>query len=923
MDREGKPGNMKNSRLNYRIILVILAVAVICGVGISFAVGTAITDLTVSPEPVKIGSGTYIQYTLAQDAKIYINIYNETGDLVKNLLNGTSKLAGTLTQTWDGKDKNGVLVADGNYRITVEAKDTAGAQIGYMEKTVKAARLPAISSVTDTPDPFNPVLGEQSTIKYTLSSNAMVTVTIVKNYITVRTIVLNVPQAAGVQTVLWDGRDDSGNLLADGPVTYQIDAVSPTEPTFKTTYKGTATVEKDNPAITGLAVNPNPLKIAGGSLSISYILSEDAKVTLKIVDSTGATVRTLLNAAAKKSGSNTTSWDGKNDSAVYVPEGNYSAVISAVDYANKPSGEQAITFTAGYLPAISGFSANPSIFNPEDPTTPETAVQYTISRDAVVTVEILNGYNHVKTIIDSELKPAGTYSLTWDGRYDTGNIAGDADYTVQITAVSPTVGTFSSKYKGTVTVEKGAPGITDVKLTPEPFKLGAGNLSVSYSLTENSAVYINVYRGDVLVKQLVNGTSRNTGVNTTSWNGKDEAGSNVPEGIYTVTIKAIDRFGNWDQAQNNVTCGYLPAVSGLSIVPSPFNPVLDVNAVVYFNLSYEAKVTLSILSGSTAVRTISVGTLPAGSGYAAWDGKNDAGAQVADGSYTYQIEAVSPTVDTFKSTAKGTVTVEADKPRLTDVSVSPSIAKIGSSATITYTVSEPAVISGQVLKAQDRTVVRDLAPVTKNAGGTYTLTWDTKDNLGNPATTGSYIVTLTALDNSGKTGSGEAGFQAAAVPVISNAVADPAVVDLAVASQTVISYTVSEDSVASVKLYNSAGSLVRTLCSFKSVPTGQDAVLWDCKNSTGALVTGIFTYKIDANSALGNFRAQQVTGTIEVTGTPPPPPPSCTSCHTTFPPAQTVPGTNAAAIQTARSKIMQFNSILFFSLMSGTPSVEC
>lgn len=886
MDYEGKLNSKKITRWNYRIILVILTVAVLCGVGIAFAVGDAVTGLSVTPEPVKIGTNAYIQFTLAQDAKVSINIYKDTGEHVRTLWNSLSKLAGAQIQGWDGKDKNLVLVTDGYYKIAVEAKDAAGNQIGYAEKTVKAARQPAISSVTDTPDPFNPALGEQSAINFSLSTDALVTVSIIKNYSTIRTVVANEPRTAGVQTVNWDGKDSSGNLVADGPVTYQIVAANPSEPTFKSTVSGTAIVEKDDPSITGFSITPDPLKISSNNMTIMYNLSEDAKVTLKIVDSNGATVKTILNAVAKKAGFNSSAWDGKNDAGIYISEGTYSVVVSAVDYANKPSGEQAKTFKAGYHPAISGFSATPSMFNPDDLAT--TTISYAISRDALVTVEIFNGYSKVATLADNVLQSAGTQTFTWDGKVN-GVAVGDADYTVQINAVSPTVNTFFSTYKGIVTVEKGAPGITGVTLSPEPYKLGVNaNLSIIYNLTENSNVYINVYRGDVLVRRLVDGVSKLTGMNSATWNGKDDAGNDVPEGQYTVTIMGVDRFGKSDQAQGNVNCGYQPALGTVSVTPVTYNPLDNVNAVVYYNLSNEAKVTLTILKGTIPVRTINAGVKPVGTGYVAWNGKDDAGNVVADGPYTYQLDAVSQVVDFFKSTFKGSITVESRGPVLSDLMLSPLTAKIGTNTYLKYTLSEPAIVTGQILKAGDRSVVRDLPAENKTAGGMYTVTWDTKDNLGALVTTGSYIMKFDAVDNFGKTTSAELGFQAAAVPVISNFYAAPADVDVSISGETMINYTVSENSMVSIKVFDANNTLIRILATFKSVPAGSDAVLWDSKNSLGAVVTGVFTAKIDASSEIGYFKAATASVAINVTGTPPAPPPSCVDCHQTFPQAHPV-----------------------------------
>jgi len=186
-------------------------------------------------------------------------------------------------------------VPDGNYRFTAEARDTTEAVIGFMEFTALGARQPVISNVSDTPDPFDPTTaGQQADITYTISSNAKVTVTILNGYIPVKTLIAEETKTAGTHSISWDGTNDAGQTGGDGVYTYQIDAVSPLVSSFKSTFKGYTTMEAAVPQITNFSAYPDPLKISSTSMTVRYTLSENAKVTLKVVDSAGMPVRTLL-----------------------------------------------------------------------------------------------------------------------------------------------------------------------------------------------------------------------------------------------------------------------------------------------------------------------------------------------------------------------------------------------------------------------------------------------------------------------------------------------------------------------------------------------------------------------------------------------------------------------------------------------------
>jgi len=885
-------GRSRYAKAGVAVLLLLISMAALMyGVSDSaIAVENQVTGLTVSPDPIRLGSSIYIQYSVGQEVFVNLTVYKDSGEHVRTLINNVKKIAGTYFQGWDGKDKNGILVPDGNYRFVVEAKDLTGSPAGSMEKNLVAGRYPGVSNISDSPDPFSPTNNGQSTISYTLSSNALVTVTIKNGYYPVRTLTASEPKAAGNHTVAWDGKDDLALIVPDATYSYQIEAVSPLVANFKTTSpQQYITVAKDAPQITEFTVTPDPLKISVSSMTVRYNLSEAAAVTLKVLDSSGTPVKTLLNGVSRNMGYNSTVWDGKVDNVSHIMEGSYSVVISAVDNSGLTSGEQAKLFTAGYQPDITDLSISPNPFNPNDPVNNQAAVSYRISNDARVTVQILNGYVPVRTLVNGLVQDAGVQTVQWDGRDDNGNIAGDGSYSCQVTSVSPTVATFRSTLKTGFTVEKGPPVITEFLLSPAPFKMGAGSLAIRYSLSENAAVSVAVYKGTELVREIVTAKSANAGYNTDTWDGKDKEGQPVSEGVYTIIVRAVDNAGNPGQISGNIACGYQPAISGVSHLPEPFDPAAG-NAVFSFSLSSKAKVTFSILKGAMPIKTISAGILDAGAQSLTWDGKNDNGQLISDGTYTYQLDAVSPTVSTFFSRFQGNITVEGNAPALTDVTITPYIVKIGFPATIRYTLSEPATVTVEVLNPLNGNVVRSFPAEAKTTGGYYSLSWDTRDNLTGLITSGDYILKLSAVDNSQNTGSAQIAFQAGAVPVVSNPAAVPGNIDVGLGESTTITYTISEKSYVTAKVIDSTGIIRKTIFSYREVPAGPDLFTWDGLGSDGKAGNGTFTYTIDALSIIGNFKSVQASGNISVTGAAviPPPANSCSGCHQGYPQAHPV-----------------------------------
>ncbi|HUF10854.1 MAG TPA: FG-GAP-like repeat-containing protein [Rhodothermales bacterium] len=93
------------------------------------AVGVSITeDRIVVPSDYKLSANypnpfnpsTSFDFTLPIDKQVSVKIYDVGGRLVRTLVNGELRTAGTYTVTWDGQDSNGVAVASGNYVYTLE-----------------------------------------------------------------------------------------------------------------------------------------------------------------------------------------------------------------------------------------------------------------------------------------------------------------------------------------------------------------------------------------------------------------------------------------------------------------------------------------------------------------------------------------------------------------------------------------------------------------------------------------------------------------------------------------------------------------------------------------------------------------------------------------------------------------------------------
>lgn len=66
--------------------------------------------------------------------------------------------------------------------------------------------------------------------------------------------------------------------------------------------------------------------------TLTYTLSKDATVSIRITDPNGSAIRTLLESVSQPAGPQTIEWDGRTDSgAVVSVEGTYTVALSGVD----------------------------------------------------------------------------------------------------------------------------------------------------------------------------------------------------------------------------------------------------------------------------------------------------------------------------------------------------------------------------------------------------------------------------------------------------------------------------------------------------------------------------------------------------------------------------------------------------------------
>jgi len=209
----------------------------------------------------------------------------------------------------------------------------------------------------------------------------------------------------------------------------------------------------------------------------------------------------------------------------------------------------------------------------------------------------INVYSNpgLSTLVDTFATTGGsltgtTYSLTgaWNGTNTGGTVVPDGTYYLTATYLDQFGNTVTSTPIQVVVDDTApvAPPVTSKYLVISP--VGAGSVPTSTPLTDTltevnpslTATWtINIYSGAAATGTPVRTINGLTDTVNTSWDGRDNTGTNVPTGQYTIALTARDQAGN-------------TTTSGTTTVYVQTTPIVTI-AVSPLTITYGQSVTLS------------------------------------------------------------------------------------------------------------------------------------------------------------------------------------------------------------------------------------------------------------------------------------------------------------------------------------------
>lgn len=284
---------------------------------------------------------------------------------------------------------------------------------------------------------------------------------------------------------------------------------------------------------------------------IRFITTSDSYITFEIFDENDESevIKTIIDSEFYSAGEYTVKWDGTDYYGDNVDPGEYKFRLRAkysdqkvteTGYFNVQKGIYTDS-TSTEDPRLKNVYATKESFDPGRNETTSIVFTLTAQSDVTITIQDKHGDN-ISTIYDKSNRSKGTYVAEWDG---SEAMEREGSYAYKIVAKNS-----SGKDTQTGSIEiaddfkdKKKPNITKDKVDEIPFKPKFNDLHFSFSLDRDAEVTIEIRDGKNVIASPFEGKSVNEGHETLGWEGRDDNGDYLANGVYQYKIIAENYSG--------------------------------------------------------------------------------------------------------------------------------------------------------------------------------------------------------------------------------------------------------------------------------------------------------------------------------------------------------------------------------------------
>jgi flagellar hook assembly protein FlgD len=611
-------------------------------------------------------------------------------------------------------------------------------------------------------------------------------------------VIFSSPLTAGHKRVFWNGGIGSGSdfrKVLDGRYSIVLSAKAQSRNFLEFEYKN-FTVERTQapafpaPQVLKLTATPDTFSARDGeSTSIEFSVNQTAQLTLTIQNENRSTLKTFSSFAGNTYSAytlQTQTWDGKSNAGAVLPEGRYRLVLNASN-ANGQTVEERFIFIKDadtpvvVAPSINTFHVNPSSFKPQTGQTTQFSFSANQNSYFRLTVE-----NSAGTVVRTFPNYSGTSldsanslrTQIWDGKNNAGTVLPEGQYRAVLTASNSNGSTTRNL---SVSIQPAdpvvvAPTINTFHVNPSSFKPQTGQTTqFSFSANQNSYFRLTVENSaGTVVRTFPNysGTSLDSAnsLRTQIWDGKNNAGTVLPEGQYRAVLTASNSNGSTTRnlsvliQPTDPPVVVAPKIVSFAVNPFGFSPRNGETTEFAFSVDQNSYLNLSVENmNGNVIRNFS--TFSGNNLYnrnrtyrQVWDGKSNSGAVVSENSYRVVLTASNSNGTVTEKRfvlVKDAGTEDPSAPQFTTFSVSPRNFSPSRNETTTISFRADSTAFLQVLVVNSAgSVVKTFSGYGGNtsysANQLHSLRWDGKNmHTGRPLADGVYTVVGGAVSTTG------------------------------------------------------------------------------------------------------------------------------------------------------------------------------
>ena len=251
--------------------------------------------------------------------------------------------------------------------------------------------------------------------------------------------------------------------------------------------------------------------------------------------------------------------------------------------------------------------------------------------------------------------PRVIHNWIWDGRNAAGAIQPDGVYSYEIVDLDTVGGPMYSNWgRTTVTLDTTPPTAT-ITAPTDPYTIsnvrqnGGGSVTVTGSASDAMALEswkLERIGNSQSTVQLGTGTTNATNATLGTLQTITNNSPTVANGTYQLRLTATDKAGNTALDDNAVNVSHFRAVLAAHQINTVAVPAQTVMYTSYVPFTLNETIQVKSQTTNAIVRTIFNGSRAAGTWDDSWDGKNDQGQPLGDGSY-YFLTTVTEGASTF------------------------------------------------------------------------------------------------------------------------------------------------------------------------------------------------------------------------------------------------------------------------------------